>query len=331
MTYRLSGFNASPYSIKLRALLRYRRLPHVWALEDPRPVAKAHGLPPVMPVLQFPDGSAMNDSTPVALELERRHPDVRSTLPDDPGHRFLCLLLEDMADEWLTKCMYHYRWWYAPDRDFAALWAVGMRLTGHSAAEAAAAGQAFIDRQVGRMALVGSTAGNRPAIETTYLRTLEILAAALPERRFLFGTRPSLADFAMFGQLWTMAFDPTPAAIMRERAPRVLTWILEVDDASGVEGAWLPPEAGVPAPVEALLRLAGRTYLPFMAANAAAVASGETTVRVEILGAPFEQGVFRYQAKCLDALRKRFAALAPDARAAIAPVLEETGCLRHLA
>ena len=51
----------------MRALMRYRRLPFIWdAVGSPRDVAVAAGLPPVIPVLRFPDGRLMNDSTPLA-------------------------------------------------------------------------------------------------------------------------------------------------------------------------------------------------------------------------------------------------------------------------
>ncbi len=48
------------------------------------------------------------------------------------------------------------------------------------------------------------------------------------------------------------------------------------------------------------------------------------------MGQRYTQAPFRYQVKCYDGLRKKFAALPQDARARIAPVLEETGCLRWL-
>ena len=59
--YVLHGFDPSPYSVKMRAILRYRRIPFIWrAAGNPRDVAVAGGLPPVIPVLQFPDGRLMN-------------------------------------------------------------------------------------------------------------------------------------------------------------------------------------------------------------------------------------------------------------------------------
>ena len=125
--YTLHGFDPSPYSVKMRALLRYRRIPFVWdALGSPRDVAVAAGLPPVIPVLRFPDGRLMNDSTPLAYALEREHVG-RSVIPDDPVLAWLSDLLEDFGDEWVTKMMFHYRWYYAPDRTFAQTWIVTSR------------------------------------------------------------------------------------------------------------------------------------------------------------------------------------------------------------
>lgn len=330
--YVLHGFDPSPYSVKMRAILRYRRIPFVWqATGQARDVAVAAGLPPVIPVLQFPDGRLMNDSTPLAYALERAHPGERSIVPDDPAQAYLSDLLEDFGDEWVTKMMFHYRWYYAADREFAQTWIVTSRDPVMPAGPRRAAMQAFNDRQVGRMAMVGCTEQNRPIIEDSYRFVLDTLDRHLRTHPFLFGSRPSLADFGLFGQLQILSVDPTPMAEMRARAPDVYCWLLRLDDASGVEGTWLDPAAALPETLVALLKHCGETYLPFLAANTRAVQDGAGDVALEIQGRPYAQAPFRYQAKCHDALRKKLAALAPEVRRRVVPVLEETGCLRYLA
>lgn len=327
--YRLYGANPSPYSQKMRAIMRYRRLPFLWDNDGTaREVAIAAQLPPVIPVLKFPDGRLMNDSTPLAYELERLHTE-RSIIPDDPGLAYLADLIEDFADEWVTKMMFHYRWFYADDRKFAQLWISGDRMIGAAPAKRQAVMTAFNDRQVGRMAMVGCTEANRPIIEESYFRLLDILNPHVAQMPFLFGSRPSLADFGLFGQLVILGTDPTPEAEMRRRAPDVFLWVLRLDDTSGVEGSWIEPVA-LPKAVTELLRLTADVYLPFLAANNDAFQHGDKEVTVKLLGQRYMQAPFRYQVKCYDGLRKKFAGLPPDARKRIEPVLAETGCLPWL-
>lgn len=329
--YRLIGFNPSPYSIKMRAVLRYRRLPFVWDNRtDAREVAQKHGLPPVIPVLVMPDGAVMNDSTPLIHELERRHPGERSIVPPDAAQAFLAAVIEDMADEWLTKCMFHYRWYYDADRKFGTHWVTADRAPGRITAKTAEVAKAFHDRQVGRMAMVGCTEATKPVIEESYKRVLAALEAGVPTQEYLFGTRPSLADFGLFGQLQILATDPTSADIMRAEAPHLHTWLMRLDDASGVEGEWQAANNAPSPTVIALLRLAGEIYLPFLKANAEAIDEGRDMLRVELLGHEFAQAPFRYQAKCYRGLRSAYAALAPEVRERVRPVLEQTGCLPYL-
>jgi hypothetical protein len=56
--YRLIGSTASPYAIKLRALLRYRRIPFDWVIMT-KALRKAteHLRPNLIPVRQYPDGT----------------------------------------------------------------------------------------------------------------------------------------------------------------------------------------------------------------------------------------------------------------------------------
>ncbi len=328
--YRVIGVTASPYSVKMRAILRYRRIPHIWVIRTPAEEARLKDVRPLlMPVVEYPDGSFHTDSTPIALDLEDRHPGDRSILPDRPGDAFLARLIEDMADEWLTKPMFHYRFAYDADRRYGPHWVMDDRrpdLADESAFEGAL--RAFLERQSGRMALVGCTPENAPIIEASYRRLLAIMERHVRPEGFLFGSRPSLADFGLYGMLNTLGTDPTPMAIMRAEAPHTEHWTRRLGDASGVDGAW---SDGAPAPwVIELLLMAGDIYLPFLEANLRALVAGETALRLEIEGQPYSQDVFRYQAKCWRILRDAYGKLDAAEQARIAPILAETGCLAPL-
>ena len=334
-TYRLIGGLGSPYTMKLRAIMRYRRLPHVFEMRNGKVKEEvAHVRPQLIPMLQLPDSKEWRvDSTPIAMELEQRHPNERSIIPDDEATAFLSALIEDFGDEWLTKAMFHYRWYYAADRDYAMHWIAADQV--RAADGGAHARQQFAEqiceRQVSRMALVGCTDENRPAIERTYELVLDALSPYVAFGAFLFGSRPALADFGLFGQLKTLSDDPTGQQVMRQRAQTVSHWIRQVDDLSGIEGEWRNQDEPVLPVVTQLLEVCGQTYLPFLAANAQAQMDGAEEVRLEIFDHPFAQAPFAYQAKCYSKLRSQFEKLSTGARQRLEPVLEATDCLKWLA
>ena len=319
--YALYGGLGSPYSMKMRALLRYRRIPHRWITHNrPEVMAPlfARVKAPVIPVLTFPDGMVMNDSTPLIYELERRHAD-RSVVPTDEAHSFLALLLEDFADEWGTKAMFHYRWDAERDQQQMSRWLAFDRLHGQGRPAIEAAAEVFRARQVGRMALVGCTLQNAPMIEASAQAVMGALDGLATEGDYLFGGRPSLADFAWFGQLSQLATDPTPYDLMRDEAPYLMRWLVNLDDASGVEGEWGEPAQAT----SALLNLACELYLPFLAANAEAAAEGRAEFTVEALGHRYSQAPFRYQVKCLAELTAAYRRLSAGARARVDGTLSQ--------
>src|SRR5438046_7313284 len=95
------------------------------------------------------------------------------------------------------------------------------------------------------------------SLEESYRRTLAAFDPHVGMTRYLFGSRPSLADFAWFGQLSEMATDPTPMRIMRKLAPFTDHWVRRLDDASGIEGEWHPRAQALGGMAEALLGIAG--------------------------------------------------------------------------
>lgn len=328
--YTLNGALGSPYSLKMRAVLRYRRIPHFWVHG-----AATHGIAtsrvkaPVIPVVEYPDGSFHNDSTPLIYDLEGRHPG-RSVVPPDPARAFLAALIEDFADEWLTKAMFGYRWLREVDQVQMSRWLAFDALKGGGLEMSQGYAANFRARQVGRMAIVGCTEANFPLIESSTRAVLAALEAHVVDRHCLFGTRPSLAEFSLYGQLSQLGVDPTPEAMMRADFPYAFRWLLHIDDMSGVDGEWDAEDAPLAPVIAALLRTVGEVYFPFLLANAAAIDAGEASFAFESAGLPYTQGTFKYQVKCLADLRARFAALPDAARRGIEPLLEATSCLPAL-
>lgn len=328
----LSGVPGSPYTRKMLAVLRYRRIPYrlILASHD------APGLPrpkvSLLPTFYFPDEQgtlqAVTDSTPIIRRLEREHAG-RSVRPEDPALALIDALLEDYGDEWLTKAMFHYRWAYAADTRKAADILPAWRASRQPDAALRETGRTIAERQISRLRYVGSNEVTGPVIEASYRRFLEAMEAHLREHAFLLGARPAAADFAVFGQLTQLAeFDPTPMAITAEAAPRVCAWTAAVEDLSGVEPApadWFAA-ADLPRTVRALLAEVGRVYVPLLLANARAVKAGAERVETEIDGRPWVQQPFPYQAKCLAWLREEYAALEASARKTADAVLAEAGC-----
>jgi glutathione S-transferase len=330
---RIVGAPGSPYSRKLRAVLRYRRIPHAWTVVGapetrtlPRP--RVELIPQVM--LPGADGTleAQVDSTPLIRRLEHRY-EGRSVIPADPVVAYLDALLEDYADEWLTKAMFHYRWAFKADvANAAAILPRWFRPDG-AEAEAMAAGRAFAERQVGRLGVVGSNETTAPVIEESYRRLLRLLDARLTGSRFVMGGRPGASDFALYGQLTQLAdFDPTSRAIAVETAPRIVAWVQIVEDLSGVdpnEDDWLA-RADAATALRPLLAEVGRVYVPFLLANAAALERGAERVECTIDGRPWVQRPFPYQAKCLAALRDAYVRLVPADQQSVSTMLAGTGC-----
>ncbi len=288
-----------------------------------------HLRPNLIPVLQYPDGTFRGETTMLAYDLELRHRE-RSVIPQDKALAFVCDLLEDLADEWAVKPLFLYRWWDPEDQAYVSRWAGEEWSTSEAEAGSRKEIEEFRHRQISRMSILGATAENKPLLEESYRRILSAFEPHVAMTNFLFGSRPSLADFAWCGQLSEMATDPTPMRILREKAPFTDLWVRRLDDASGVEGEWYPRERALGPWVEELLRIASELYLPFLLANADAFANGLERLEIEVWGLRYALAPFKYQVKCLQQLRGKFAALKADDRAALRPILERTGCWRPL-
>ncbi len=331
---RLIGAPGSPYTRKMRALMRYRRIPFLFVQQGTRDAADTPATPvALIPILVEPgeDGGearATIDSTFQLRHLEEIHTS-RHVVPPDPALAFLDALLEDYADEWLTKAMFHYRWAYAPDIEKAGrilpLW------SGVDAPESMYRefSKAFVERQTGRLGVVGSNPETAGLIEESYRRFLLCLDAHLEQEPFAMGRRPGASDFGMFGQLTQLGqFDPTPMAVTLETSARVMAWLDVTEDLSGREVGdddWTELDA-LPETLRALFAEVGRVYTPFLLGNADALARGAERVECEIDGQRWVQKPFPYQGKCLGWLREHFAGLSANDQERVDAALADTGC-----
>ena len=326
-TYRLLGGPGSPYSLKMRAILRYRRIPHHWIV--PRGYIGSGGElqqagKRIIPVMQYPDGGYRADSTPMAYDLESRHPGQRSIIPPDPGQAFLSHLIEDMADELLVIAMFDMRWDAAQDQAFCARRQMSGWLSPLEQHDLQQRIDQFILRQTAnRAAMVQGN--NHEILMELYTRVLALIEQMLETSAFLFGSRPALADFGLYAQLCQCAIDPTASGIMRSTAARTYQWTQTMDDCSGVDGEWAEPGADNPA-VAGMLQLAGDFYLPFLHAHAKAAAEKVEAFSARVGGHIWQGGPESYKLRCLVWLRRELMAMPDAARSGLRPLLVRHGC-----
>jgi glutathione S-transferase len=329
-TYRIFGSELSPYSVKVRSYFRYKGIPHEWIVRNPSNMEEfqKYAKLPLVPLVVTPDGQGVQDSTPIMEKMEALHPQP-SIHPNEPAAAFVSALLEEYGDEWLNKPMFHYRWSYEPDQISTAerIAATAFGATGKALVKAAAQVR---ERMVGRLHVVGSSEATKPVIEASLTGLLALLERHLDGRDYLFGGRPAFADFGLFAQIYEMSTDPTPGAILLDRAPQTLAWCGRMlnPSAGGPFEAW----AGLQATLMPILsQQVASLFLPWSVANATALMAGEETFSVQLAGQTFSQGTVKYHARSLQVLRQRYQDLDTDARRAVDGALADSGCLPYLA
>ena len=180
----LSGAPGSPYTRKMLALLRYRRIPYRYVVSVTGIPGLPQARPPLLPTFYLPDEAgdlqAVTDSTPLIRRFEAEHPG-RLAITPDPALAFIDALLEDFADEWLTKAMFHYRWSYAADvRKAEGILGCWVESPLDDAA-LARYGNYISSRQISRLSYVGSNAITGPVNEAGFQRFLDVFEDHLRE------------------------------------------------------------------------------------------------------------------------------------------------------
>ena len=335
------GNSGSPYTQKILALLRYRNIPYQvsWGdvvhnlslldVEPPKPV--------LLPTLIFEDKDnnylCKTDTTPIIRYLEKVYKD-KSAIPNNPALSFLNYLLEDFADEWTTKYMFHYRWHFKEDAENAKKMLVLQHKLNIDNKSMNQFADIIAERQIDRLWVVGSNDETAEVIDNSYKRYLQLMESHLQNCPFMFGQRPSSSDFALYGQLTQLVgFDPTPRNIAHEISPRTISWVNIMSDLSGLHNkGGIGPFFGIetndkqntdvdyfndnktgwtelvnlPESLKDLFVEVGKMYIPCLVANNDAHIKGNETWETELNGSTWKQKTFPYQVKCLQWIKEEF-------------------------
>jgi glutathione S-transferase len=223
----LHQFQISPFCDKIRRVLHWkgldyqvREVPVSGALRIRR-INRAGKLP----CLEH-DGQLVADSTDIAHYLERSFPEP-PLLPKDPAQRGLCHLLEDWADEslYFTEMYLRFALPHNAERWIPELVHADPPMVKRIAPLLVPALMRRATRQQG----VGRKTTAQVLADLG--RHLDGLSAWLGERSWLVGDALSLADLAVFAQLFCICGAREGEEMLAER-PALAAWMERVDEAT---------------------------------------------------------------------------------------------------
>ncbi len=325
--YVIYGSEFSPFSVKVRSYFRYKNISHEWR---PRTLAnlpefQALAKLPLVPLVHCPNEDVLQDSTPIIEKMEELFPDT-SIVPPEPESAFISYLIEEYADEWVNKPMFHYRWWREEDQ-IAVADALAAAIQPDGSKEDVRKMSAQLRaRMVPRLSFVGSSEENKEIIENSFKRLLKLLEPYLKSRAYLFGGRPSFADFGLFGQLYCCTQQPTTLKIL-EGFPAILKWIDRMLDPKDL-GDWESWET-ISADLMPIVKdQVADLYLPWAVSNRKALVAGEAVFSADLKDGSFKQDTVKYAGRSLTELTRKYSMY--ESSSTLNAFLKASGCLEYL-
>ncbi len=306
MSYRLFGAETSAYSTKMRSYLKYKGVPFDWVprTQETEDELKRVSRFATLPVLVTASGFAVHDTTPLIEALEADSPEP-SAMPADAAVGFLACVLEEYADSWLAKTVFHYRWTRKKDQRLAATRAIEDYYTQTPPADRKAAEDLTIETMAGQLKHMQLDGDLGDVLEKSFKRFVKLLDEHLRKHLFIFGERPSIADFAIAGQLIQLMKDPTPAKIIEKDGEFVAKWceFMAAPTASGPFAALedLQPTLGALFHDDLAL-----FFLPWAAENLENSLAGNETFTVTLGKDAITLAPLRSSARSFRELRRKF-------------------------
>lgn len=328
--FRMIGLPLSPYTRKVQAYFDFKGLQYEWISRSMKneKLFQDHAKVQLIPLVFFPDGVTMQDSTPIIERLEQDYPQP-TVHPENAALWFLSCLFEEFGDEWCNKLMFFQRWFYPQDAKATGDRIAQYRLEGlwWSALAKPILSHMMVRRMVPRLSFAGANETNIPQLKQSFIDLSAMLDAHFSSRPYLLGGRPCFGDFGLwcnFHQAWS---DPTANAYLEAHAPNLVAYIKRMLSPS-VVGAFEELASLLPTLEPILKGEVAERFLPWMAANQKAWDAGEKETSLTMKGAPFRQKTFKYQAATLRELQRKLGTVADNSE--LTAILERTGCLPYL-
>ena len=306
MSYRLFGAETSAYSTKMRSYLKYKAFSFDWVprTQDSEEELKRLSRFGTLPVLVTSSGFAVHDTTPMMEALEADSPEPSAT-PADPATAFLACVLEEYADVWLAKSAFHYRWTRKKDQRLAAQRSIEEYYPAGAPGDRKATEDLAIETMAGQLKTMQLDGELGPVVEKSFKKFIKLLDEHLKKHLFIFGDRPSIADFAIAGQLIQMLKDPTPTKIIEKDGEFVAKWceFMSAPMASG-------PFAALDDLKETLAPLFAEDlaafFLPWAAENLESAHAGNESFEVTFGKDTLKLAPLRSAARSFRELRRKF-------------------------
>jgi len=186
------------------------------------------------------------------------------------------------------------------------------------------------ERMSNRLWVIGSNENTEKEITDSFHNLLSKLNSHLKVRKYIFGDKPSYADFGLWGQIYNSWTDPTPRKFIEKDYSNLLPWIdrmLKPKDEGSYESWDSLSDTLMPILKEEI----GEVFLPWTSEVTKSMSEEKEELSVIIKGKEFKHsigGPQKYHVKSLAVLKSKFESF--KGNQALESILSETNCLRFL-
>ncbi|MBW1813191.1 MAG: glutathione S-transferase [Deltaproteobacteria bacterium] len=176
-----------------------------------------------MPVIEFPDGTFIQDSTIIIDHFEKQ-PGIESAMPLTPKQRIISLLFDVIGMEGLLRPAMHYRWNFPDDND-RFIQQSFLTLNPPWAKNPIAAAEKNMDLMRSACQDWGVVPEALAVVEELFMEFLDLLDQHFLQVPYLLGGKPSIGDFGLIAPFYGhLSRDPYPSSMIKRHAPRVFRW-----------------------------------------------------------------------------------------------------------